>query len=208
MSAFAPRHGAGLRHLADHPAVGVLLRQPSLVSLIRDALSDSALLYKATLFDKHADANWLVTWHQDVLIPVAEEIVVPGFLGWCRKDGVCYVQPPVLMLAGLVALRINLDDCDDRNGPLRVLAGSHRLGRVEQTQIPVAVENHREEVITGERGDGVLMRPLLLHASSKASTDSRRRVLHLEFADGDLPGGLAWHRQLSLAGGTKESETS
>jgi len=34
------------------------------------------------------------------------------------------------------------------------------------------------------------MRPLLLHASSKAQRPGRRRVLHLEFATRPLPAGL------------------
>ncbi|MET0554472.1 MAG: phytanoyl-CoA dioxygenase, partial [Vicinamibacteria bacterium] len=42
------------------------------------------------------------------------------------------------------------------------------------------------------RGDVLLMRPLLLHASSKAATDAPRRVLHVEYAaDRTLPGGLS-----------------
>jgi hypothetical protein len=37
------------------------------------------------------------------------------------------------------------------------------------------------------------MHPLLLHASSSSSQPEPRRVIHLEFADDDLPGGLEWH---------------
>jgi len=36
------------------------------------------------------------------------------------------------------------------------------------------------------------MRPLLLHASSPAVSLSRRRVLHIEYAAEELPGGLEW----------------
>jgi hypothetical protein len=40
-------------------------------------------------------------------------------------------------------------------------------------------------------GGVVAMRPLLVHASSKAETDRRRRVLHIEYADSlQLEGGL------------------
>jgi hypothetical protein len=38
----------------------------------------------------------------------------------------------------------------------------------------------------------VLMRPLLLHASSKAQTPSRRRVVHILFGPRTLPHGLEW----------------
>ena len=40
----------------------------------------------------------------------------------------------------------------------------------------------------------MLMRPLLLHASSKATGASRRRVLHFVFGPPALPHGLAWVR--------------
>ena len=36
------------------------------------------------------------------------------------------------------------------------------------------------------------MRPLLLHASSKASGTSRRPVLHFLFDPAALPDGMAW----------------
>ena len=35
--------------------------------------------------------------------------------------------------------------------------------------------------------------PLTLHASSAATSPGHRRVVHLEFATGALPGGLAWY---------------
>jgi hypothetical protein len=35
------------------------------------------------------------------------------------------------------------------------------------------------------------MRPLVIHASSKAETDHRRRVLHIEYAD-SLDMGWSW----------------
>ena len=42
------------------------------------------------------------------------------------------------------------------------------------------------------RGGAMVMKPLLLHASSKASIDNRRRVLHFVFGPASLPGPLRW----------------
>jgi signal transduction histidine kinase len=39
----------------------------------------------------------------------------------------------------------------------------------------------------------ILMRPLLLHRSSSTKAPSHRRVLHLDFATEELPGGLEWN---------------
>jgi hypothetical protein len=42
------------------------------------------------------------------------------------------------------------------------------------------------------RGGALLMRPLLLHASSSCVIATPRRVIHLEFAAEELPAGLEW----------------
>ncbi len=49
-----------------------------------------------------------------------------------------------------------------------------------------------EHVCVLPRGGALLMRPLLLHASSPATGPGHRRVLHIEYASGPLPGGLKW----------------
>jgi hypothetical protein len=38
----------------------------------------------------------------------------------------------------------------------------------------------------------LVMRPLVLHASSKATGTSKRRVLHILFGPPELPYGLEW----------------
>lgn len=78
---------AGQRHLIDHPAVIELLVNPALVNLVCAAVGTSAFAYKATLFDKSTDANWLVAWHQDISIPVASRCDVPMWSGWLVGEG-------------------------------------------------------------------------------------------------------------------------
>jgi hypothetical protein len=36
------------------------------------------------------------------------------------------------------------------------------------------------------------MKPLLFHASNKTTNNERRRVLHIEFSNQELPDGLEW----------------
>ncbi len=189
---------AGQRHLIDHPAVIGLLADPALVKLIVSVLGSNAFAYKATLFDKRTDANWLVAWHQDISIPVAHRCELPMWSGWSVKDGVNYVQPPSEALASLVALRIHLDECNIYNGPLRVLKASHKLGRIPHERCAGFAASYEEQVVTGPVGTALLMRPLLVHASSKTFAPRRRRVLHLEFAVSELADGLCWHRQVKL----------
>jgi ectoine hydroxylase-related dioxygenase (phytanoyl-CoA dioxygenase family) len=92
----------------------------------------------------------------------------------------------------MLAIRLHLDDCNDRNGALRVVAGSHRLGRLNPIDACRERDQHGDVVIGVPCGGAMLMRPLLLHASSKAVVDTPRRVLHFVFGPGKLPDGLRW----------------
>jgi hypothetical protein len=52
-----------------------------------------------------------------------------------------------------------------------------------------------EFACTLPRGGVLLMRPLLLHASSPSAMPAHRRVIHIEYATGELPAGLTWAEQ-------------
>jgi ectoine hydroxylase-related dioxygenase (phytanoyl-CoA dioxygenase family) len=102
------------------------------------------------------------------------------------------VQPPVEVLDQLVAVRLHIDECGVDDGALKVVAGSHRHGRLADADA-IALRDARGAVTCPvPRGGAMLMRPLLLHASSKATGASRRRVLHFLFGPRRLPLGLGW----------------
>ena len=147
---------------------------------------------QCTLFEKSPRKNWLVSLHQDLSIPVRERASNCELSGWSCKDGVLFVQPPPRILESLVALRVHLDDCGPQTGALRVVPGSHRFGRLDGTRASALREEYGEVMPTVSRGGVLAMRPLLLHASSKATVPSLRRVLHFVFGPPTLPLGLAW----------------
>jgi ectoine hydroxylase-related dioxygenase (phytanoyl-CoA dioxygenase family) len=160
--------------------------------LVDTHLAGAAFPVRATLFDKTAGANWRVPWHQDLTIPVAARAEVPGYGPWSVKAGVLHVQPPARVLEQMLSVRIHLDDCPASNGALRVLAGTHRLGRLTPGQI--AEQRRREAPVACDVAAGgvLLMRPLLLHASYSASQAAHRRVIHIDYACHPLDGGLRW----------------
>jgi hypothetical protein len=160
---------------------------------IEPHLPEGALAVQCTLFDKSPERNWLVAPHQDLSIPVRDRVESPACSGWSVKEGVTFVQPPTAVLAGLVAVRVHLDDCGAANGPLRVVPGSHRYGRLTAADARGHRQSDGEVTCTLRRGDALLLRPLLLHASSKATSDLPRRILHFLFGPPLLPFGLRWH---------------
>lgn len=104
-----------------------------------------------------------------------------------------HVQPPNWILERMLAVRLHLDDCTEANGALRVIPGSHQSGRLRDAEIEIWRAQYESLVCEVASGGALLMRPLLLHSSGKATTAaSRRRVLHLEFAACELPEPLAW----------------
>lgn len=160
--------------------------------LARSLLGPAARPVKATLFDKTPEANWKVPWHQDLTIAVRERRQAAGFGPWSVKDGVLHVQAPAEVLEQMVAIRVHLDETPAGNGALRVVPGSHRFGRLENDRAAALRADQGEVVCPVPAGGAMAMRPLLLHASSAAAAPTRRRVIHLEYASGRLPGGLAW----------------
>ena len=156
-----------------------------------DAIAPGSVAVRAILFDKSGLANWTVPWHQDRSIAVRERMDVPGFGPWSKKAGVVHVQPPADILQRMLTLRLHLDPCGENNGPLRAIPETHNR-ILDQLEVETAVAENQQTVCATGAGGLIIMRPLLLHASSPAISPSHRRVLHIEFGPPTLPGSLRW----------------
>jgi ectoine hydroxylase-related dioxygenase (phytanoyl-CoA dioxygenase family) len=175
------------------PAVAELARSPEVRALVEPVLGTDAFAVRGILFDKTPDANWKVAWHQDLTIAVRERREVAGFGPWSEKAGIIHVQPPAAVLERMVTVRLHLDPCGPENGPVQGIPGSHRAGRLSASEIQRRRAERAPEAACIGIGGVLLMRPLLLHASSPSTLPAHRRVIHLEFAADNLPGGLEWH---------------
>lgn len=187
-----PVTGAGRRGLLQEAGVHALANSERLLQIVRPCLPAEPRPVRAIYFDKSPGENWLVTWHQDLTIAVDDRVEVTGFGPWSVKDGVPHVQPPAELLEQMVTLRLHLDDADAANGALRVLSGSHRHGRLAAGQIQNLREAGGEVLCAARAGDALLMRPLILHASGKSTSERHRRILHIEYAGFALPDRLRW----------------
>ena len=114
------RTRAGARHLMSVPAVQALAEEPRLREIAAAHLGGEPVPFRATLFDKSPEANWLVSWHQDTALPLEARASVPGWGPWSEKQGILYAHAPAAALDRVIALRVHLDDSTERNGPLRV----------------------------------------------------------------------------------------
>ncbi len=202
----APAAGANFRRsrdvfairnlLGEIPALGALLDTAALRELLDELFPAGCHLTKAIYFDKPAGSNWLVAWHQDLMINVDRRAGLPGFGPWTTKADWAAVQPPVAVLENTVTVRLHLDECDATNGALKVVPGSHRRGVVPAETI--AGQTATATVCAVPAGGVMLMKPLLLHASNRSTSDRSRRVIHLEFSAEELPAGLAWRERRAV----------
>lgn len=181
-----PVERAGTRSLLDDDRVAAVARDPRLRALV----GPDFFAVRALLFDKTANSNWGLRWHQDVSVALRDRHDVPGFDAWTVKAGVPHAQAPVALLERMVSLRIHLDDCGPSAGPLRVVPRSHTLGRLDGDA--VGNDPQYEHTCVAKRGDVLAFRPLVLHASASSSSPNHRRVLQIEWAQDELPGGLEW----------------
>ena len=183
---------AGSRSLLEAEWCVSLARTLKAHPLLTKFLPPDAVAVQCSYFEKSVDRNWLVSLHQDLSIPVLQKTDHSVLSGWSEKEGGVFVQPPAEILQNIVAVRLHVDECSFNDGPLKVVPGSHVYGRLDQDTGLSLRTTLSEVVCPVSRGAAMLMRPLLLHASSKASGQSRRRVLHFLFAPKSLPFGLEW----------------
>jgi hypothetical protein len=76
------RSRAGMRRAMDVEAVRKIARDPRILTSARRAVGQGAFPFRATLFDKSPDSNWLITWHQDTALPLRERREMPGWGPW------------------------------------------------------------------------------------------------------------------------------
>jgi ectoine hydroxylase-related dioxygenase (phytanoyl-CoA dioxygenase family) len=175
------RSRAGIRHAMHIPACAAIASDRRLLEIAAEILGATPHPYRATLFDKSPDSNWLVVWHQDTVLPVESRDDRRGWGPWSVKEGIDYAHAPARALGKVVALRLHLDDSTAENGPLRVLPGTHTRGVLSDD----AIHDLASTVVPVDcpvlRGGVLAMRPLLVHASSKSQSPKPRRVLHVEY---------------------------
>ncbi|SFD31808.1 Phytanoyl-CoA dioxygenase (PhyH) [Chitinophaga sp. CF118] len=176
--------------LKEIPAAATLTLNRKLWEIIAQLFGDGYGVVKSIYFDKPGDSNWFVAYHQDLTISVNQKTEVAGYGPWSVKQNQYAVQPPLSILENNFTIRIHLDDTDENNGALRIIPGSHRKGIYRAETIDWRVES--EVVCNVLKGGVMIMRPLLLHASSRTNNNHKRRVVHLEFSNQQLPAPLCW----------------
>jgi len=177
------------------PEVIAIVFNDHLKQILLDVFGDAYFAVKSIYFDKPEKSNWYVAYHQDLTISVNNKLELEGFGPWTVKQDQFAVQPPISILERNFTIRIHLDDTNAHNGALKVVPRSH-LKKVYRPET-INWEKEQEVICNVNRGGIMFMKPLLLHSSSRTTNGQKRRVIHIEFSDVELPNGLQWSERLN-----------
>jgi ectoine hydroxylase-related dioxygenase (phytanoyl-CoA dioxygenase family) len=177
------RGRAGARNALRIKSIRDLASDSQLINIASSLLGGNAVPFRATLFNKSFATNWLVVWHQDTALPVRERRDAKGWGPWSVKEGVICAHAPAYALEQVLAMRVHVDHSNEENGSLRVLPQTHTLGVLSDDQTHELAKKVPPVDCHVAGGGVLLMKPLLVHSSSKTKSETaHRRVLHIEYA--------------------------
>jgi ectoine hydroxylase-related dioxygenase (phytanoyl-CoA dioxygenase family) len=180
--------------LKEIPETIEFIFNPKLKSLISEFFGHDFFVVKSIYFDKPEASNWYVSYHQDLTISVDKKLELENYGPWTVKQNQFAVQPPINILENNFTIRIHLDDTDENNGALKVIPKSHLKNIYRAETVDWTVES--ESNCNVKRGGIMIMKPLLLHSSSRTTSHKKRRVVHIEFSNQELPVGLNWSEKM------------
>lgn len=166
----------------------------NLQTVIRHVFGNNYFVVKSIYFDKPETSNWYVSYHQDLTISVDKKLDLEGFGPWTVKQNQFAVQPPLDFLKNIFTIRIHLDYTDENNGALKVIPSSHLKNIYRPETIDWTAET--EAICNVGKGGIMIMKPLLLHSSSRTINNKKRRVIHIEFSNQELPPELKWAEKI------------
>ncbi|WP_276878177.1 phytanoyl-CoA dioxygenase family protein [Chryseobacterium joostei] len=181
--------------LKEIPEIKDLIFNDNIQRIITEIFGEKYFVVKSIYFDKPETSNWYVAYHQDLTISVDKKLELSNFGPWTTKQNQFAVQPPLNILENIYTIRIHLDDTDENNGALKVVPKSHSKGIYRPETIDWKIES--EKICNVEKGGVMLMKPLILHGSNRTTNGKKRRVIHIEFSDMELPEVLQWAERIN-----------
>jgi ectoine hydroxylase-related dioxygenase (phytanoyl-CoA dioxygenase family) len=155
------------RNLLSIQSIQALAKSSSVREIMETILGPECFAVRGIFFNKTRTSNWKVAWHQDLTIAVRERKNVEGFGPWTMKAGVLHVQPPCEVMAGMLAIRLHLDESGCDNGPLRVIAGSHMFRLKLRPSSCMSIREHaREWIEKPAKGVNAAVKTTVLAGSS------------------------------------------
>ncbi len=180
--------------LKEIPETVSLIFNENLKQIITELFGKDYFVVKSIYFDKPEQSNWFVSYHQDLTISVDKKIELTNYGPWTVKQNQFAVHPPIEILQNIYTIRIHLDDTDENNGALKVFPSSHLKNIYRPETIDWTKES--ETICKVKQGGVMIMKPLLLHGSNRTTNNNKRRVIHIEFSNMELPSQIKWAERI------------
>lgn len=182
--------------LKEIPEMVNVIFNEKLKNTINQIIGNEYFIVKSIYFDKPETSNWYVPYHQDLTISVDKKIEDQNFKFWTKKQNQFSVQPPISILENITTIRIHLDDTNENNGALNVIPKSH-LKKIYRPET-INWDNEIEITCNVAKGGIMFMKPLTLHSSKRTINNEKRRVIHIEFSNIELPSNLKWSERMKI----------
>lgn len=191
MAAGGDSYSISSAHL-KHARIYDLLAHPTLVGVMTDLLGESVIGWGAHFFCKLPGDGKRVDWHQD-----------------------CSYWP--LTPTKSITVWLAIDDADEANGCMEVVAGSHKFGLIEYIPSGEGSGNVLNQTVTDPEKYGQIVRTpvragqmsvhsdLLLHGSPPNDSDRRRCGLTLRYCPADVVALLGWNQKGRLVSGRADA---
>ena len=176
--------------IKEFPQIKEIIFNENLKKIINNIGGENCFVIKSIYFDKPEKSNWFVSYHQDLTISVDKKEMIDGYNFWTNKHNQFAVQPTLDILENIFTIRIHLDDTNEENGALKIIEKSHlkSIRRIENMDL-----NMEKETFCNVNSGGIMiMKPLLFHSSMRTTNNKKRRVLHIEFSNKELPNKINW----------------
>lgn len=175
-----------------HARIYDLIAHPAIVRVVSDLLGEDVVGWGAHFFCKMPGDGKSVDWHQD-----------------------CSYWP--LTPTKSLTVWLAIDDADEENGCMEVVAGSHRFGLIEYEASGVDSGNVLNQTVKeperfGDRrrtpltaGQMSIHSDLLLHGSPANNSSRRRCGLTLRYCPADVRAHLGWNSKGRLVSGAADA---
>lgn len=175
-----------------HARIYDLLADPRIVGIVRDLLGENVVAWGSHFFCKLPGDGKRVDWHQD-----------------------CSYWP--LTPTKSVTVWLAIDDADEENGCMEVVAGSHRFGLIEYEASDASTGNVLNQTVRNPEQYGRLERTpvragqvsihsdLLLHGSPPNDSSRRRCGLTLRYCSAEVRAHLNWNQKGRLVSGRADA---
>ena len=178
------------------PSLKNILINHNLLKIIH-SIDKEAFIVRSVLFDSKYSQEVDEKWRQSKDINTIIQNDNHKLIDDTQTDQLQLTEADENLLRKMFIIRIYLDDISLKNGPLKLIPGSHKKV-LSENEVQTITDNSTPVISDIPAGGIQILKPLLLVSNSLAVSQKRRRILQLEFSSVELKDGFNWYERKRL----------